>query len=433
MTARSVGLDFGTSNSAVTCIDATGVPVLAQFPAAGGMTDTFPSVLHFERELGGGVPTVHAYAGTEAIERYLDHDTPGRLLRSLKAYLADRNFDGTSIYGRYQSLGDLIAAFLNKLLGAATQSLGPIPARVVVGRPVNFSIERTEAANEFALGRLLQAVRASGFEEVIFEYEPVAAAYSYEQTVQRDELILVGDFGGGTSDFSILPVGPGMRASASLSREILGTDGVAMAGDAFDRQIVRHLVAPELGFGSEYQAEPDKRLPIPNWPYASLEQWHALSLINRPKVLEMLERLRPMALNSLAVDAFAYFIETDLGLRLHEAVRALKIALSRAPEATFLFSCGPVTIERSVSRLEFESWIRTVLDAMGASVDRLIATTGVRSDQIDRVFLTGGSALVPAVRRLFEERFGAQKIAGGGEFTSVATGLALRAERDFGA
>jgi hypothetical chaperone protein len=431
--ARSVGLDFGTSNSAVTCVNAAGVPVLARFATATGMTETFPSVLHFERELEDGVPTVRAYAGTEAIERYLSHDTPGRLMRSLKAYLADRHFDGTSVYGKHLSLADLIAAFLEKLLGAATLSLGRIPARVVAGRPVHFSIERTAAANEFALGRLQEALRASGFEEVIFEYEPVAAAYSYEQTVQRDELILVGDFGGGTSDFSILPVGPGTRSGAARSREILGNDGVAIAGDAFDRQIVRHLVAPALGFGSEYQAAPDKTLPIPNWPYASLEQWHSLSLLNRPKVLQMLERLRPLALQPLAVDAFAYFIETDLGLRLHESVRALKIALSHSPSATFSFSCGPVTIERSVSRAEFESWIRAELDAMGASVDRLIAATGVRSAEIDRVFLTGGSALVPAVRRLFETRFGAGKIAGGSEFTSVATGLALRASEIHGA
>src|SRR5688572_28646154 len=355
-TARCVGLDFGTSNSAVTCIRATGAPVLAQFPTAAGITDTFPSVLHFERELVDGVSTVHAYAGAEAIERYLSHDTPGRLMRSLKAYLADRHFDGTSVYGRHLSLGDLIAAFLKKLLGVAARSLGPIPARVVVGRPVHFSIERSESANDFALERLRQAVRASGFEEVIFEYEPVAAAYSYEQTVQRDELILVGDFGGGTSDFSILPVGPGARGSASRPREILGNDGVAIAGDAFDRQIVRHLVAPILGFGSEYQAAPGKKLPIPNWPYVSLEQWHSLSLINRPKVLQTLGRLQPLALNPSGLEAFAYFIETDLSLRLHESVRALKVALSRSPSATFIFSCGPVTIERNVSRSEFESW-----------------------------------------------------------------------------
>jgi hypothetical chaperone protein len=432
--ARSVGLDFGTSNSAVTCVDAAGVPVLARFPntAGGSPTDTFPSVLHFERELEDGVPAVHAYAGAEAIERYLSHDTPGRLMRSLKAYLADRHFDGTSVYGKHLSLGDLIAAFLKKLLGAAALSLGPIPSRVVVGRPVHFSIERTEAANEFALGRLLQAVQSSGFDEVGFEYEPVAAAYSYEQNVQRDELILVGDFGGGTSDFSILPVGPGVSSGASKTREILGNDGVAMAGDAFDRQIVRHLVAPALGFGTEYQAAPGKQLPIPNWPYSILEQWHALSLINRPKVLQMLDRLRPLALNPSAVDAFAYFIQNDFGLRLHESVRALKIALSHAPSATFTFSCGPVTIERSVARADFESWIRAELEAMGASVDRLIAATGVRTAEIDRVFLTGGSALVPAVRRLFEQRFGADKIAGGGEFTSVATGLALRAEAIYG-
>jgi hypothetical chaperone protein len=428
---RSVGLDFGTSNSAVTCVDATGMPVLAQFPTAAGMTGTFPSVLHFEREFEDGRPAVQAYAGTEAIERYLSHDTPGRLIRSLKAFLADRHFDGTHVYGRHLSLGDLIAAFLKQLLGTAARSLGPIPSRVVVGRPVHFSTEQTEGANEFALERLLQSVRASGFEEVSFEYEPVAAAYSYEQTVERDELILVGDFGGGTSDFSILPVGPGMRADASRPREILGNDGVAIAGDAFDRQIVRHLVAPVLGFGSEYQAAPDKKLPIPNWPYASLEQWHSLSLINRPKVLQMLERLRPLALNRSGLEAFAYFIQADLGLRLHESVRALKIALSRSPSATFVFSCGPVTIERSVSRADFESWIRAELHAMGASLDRLIAATGVRTEQVDRVFLTGGSALVPAVRRLFEERFGVEKIAGGGEFTAVATGLALRAQHVF--
>ena len=425
----AVGLDFGTSNSAVTCVDAAGVAQLARFSGPSGVTDTFPSVLHFERELENGVPVLRAYAGATAIERYLSHDSPGRLMRSLKAYLADRSFDGTSLYGRRLTLADLIGAFLRKLLEAAAVTLGPIPSRVVAGRPVNFSNERTEAANEFALAQLHTAVQAAGFEDIAFEYEPVAAAYSYEQTLQRDELILVGDFGGGTSDFSILPVGPGLRDGAG-KREILGNDGVAIAGDAFDRQIVRHLVAPALGFGTEYQAAPDKRLPIPNWPYAGLEQWHSLSLLNRPMVEQLLERLRPLALDPAKVDAFAYFIEADLGFQLHESVKALKIALSHAPVATFEFNCGPAMIRRDVARAEFEGWIRAELAAIGASVDRLLAATGVRSGEIDHVFLTGGSAFVPAVRQLFVDRFGAQKIAGGGEFTSVATGLALRAARD---
>jgi len=424
----AVGLDFGTSNSAVTCVDAAGVAQLAHFSGPSGVTDTFPSVLHFERELENGVPVLRAYAGATAIERYLSHDSPGRLMRSLKAYLADRSFDGTSLYGRRLTLADLIGAFLRKLLEAAAVTLGPIPARVVAGRPVNFSNERTETANEFALAQLRTAVQAAGFEDIAFEYEPVAAAYSYEQTLQRDELILVGDFGGGTSDFSILPVGPGLRDGAG-KREILGNDGVAIAGDAFDRQIVRHLVAPALGFGTEYQAAPDKRLPIPNWPYAGLEQWHSLSLLNRPMVEQLLERLRPLALEPAKVDAFAYFIEADLGFQLHESVKALKIALSHAPVATFEFNCGPAMIRRDVARAEFEGWIRAELAAIGASVDRLLAATGARSGEIDHVFLTGGSAFVPAVRQLFVDRFGPGKIAGGGEFTSVATGLALRAAR----
>ena len=424
----AVGLDFGTSNSAVTCVDAAGVARLARFSGPSGLTDTYPSVLHFERDLENGVPILRAFAGAAAIERYLSHDAPGRLMRSLKAYLADKSFEGTSLYGRRLTLSDLIAAFLRKLLEAAAATLGPIPAQVVVGRPVNFSNERSEAANEFALSQLRQAVQAAGFEEIVFEYEPVAAAYTYEQKLRRDELILVGDFGGGTSDFSILPVGPGLRLSSG-KREILGNDGVAIAGDAFDRQIVRHLVAPALGFGTEYQAAPDKRLPVPNWPYAGLEQWHALSLMNRPKVEQLLERIRPLALEPAGLDAFAYFLDADLGFQLHESVKALKIALSHAPVATFEFNCGPTTIHKSVARTEFESWIQTELAAIGAAVDRLLTTTGVSANKIDHVFLTGGSAFVPAVRQLFIDRFGAPKIAGGGEFTSVATGLALRAAK----
>jgi hypothetical chaperone protein len=429
----SIGLDFGTSNSAVTCLDAMGVPRLARFAGTPDVTTTFPSLLYFERELDRGAASLRSYAGADAITRYLSNDSPGRLMRSLKAYLADRHFNGTSVYGRHLGLADLIGAFLKKLLEAATPSLGPIPARVVVGRPVHFSNERTEAANTFAQAQLLQSVQACGFEEVIFEYEPVAAAYSYEQALRQDELILVGDFGGGTSDFSILPVGPGAQRNTSGKRVILGSEGVAIAGDAFDREIVRHLVAPALGFGTEYQASPDKRLPIPNWPYASLEQWHSLSLLNRPQVLQMLERLSPLALDPVGIAAFSHFIRSDLGLRLHESVRALKIALSQQPVATFEFDCGPVRIQREVKRAQFEEWIRPELSAIGASVDRLLAATGVRSTEINHVFLTGGSAFVPAVRDLFATRFGAGKIAGGEEFTSVATGLALRAAHGFGA
>jgi hypothetical chaperone protein len=120
-------------------------------------------------------------------------------------------------------------------------------------------------------------------------------------------------------------------------------------------------VAPALGFGSEYQAAPDKTLPIPAWPYAILEQWHSLSLINRPNVLRIFERLYPLALDPIGVSAFAHFVRADLGLRLYESVKSLKVALSQAPVATFNFQCGPATINRDVSRADFESWIRGIV------------------------------------------------------------------------
>ena len=157
---------------------------------------------------------------------------------------------------------------------------------------MHFSNAQNHEDDEFALGRLRNAIAQCGFTEIVFEYEPVAAAYSYEQTLDRDELILIGDFGGGTSDFSILRVGPTQLRRGRAREDIVGTDGVAVAGDAFDRQIIRKLVAPRLGLGSEFFSPPDKFLPIPSWPYERLERWHHLSFLNTAKNLEMLEQLR---------------------------------------------------------------------------------------------------------------------------------------------
>ena len=186
----------------------------------------------------------------------------------------------------------MIALIVRHLLLDARRLSLPTPSRASSSaRPVHFSNAQDGEDDEFALGRLRAAIAQCGFTDIVFEYEPVAAAYSYEQTLDRDELILIGDFGGGTSDFSILRVGPTERRRGRAREDIVGTDGVAVAGDAFDRQIIRKLVAPRLGLGSEYFSPPDKFLPIPSWPYERLERWHHLSFLNTAKNLEMLEHL----------------------------------------------------------------------------------------------------------------------------------------------
>jgi len=426
----SVGLDFGTTNSALARVEALG-PVVAEFETQSHSTQTFPSVLYFERLRHPTGTRLASHAGPTAIESYLKAEEKGRLIQSLKAYLADRRFDSTTIFSKQYALEDMVSLISRHMLSDAVRAFETVPNRVVVGRPVHFSNALDAADDEFACGRLERAVRECGFKEIVFEYEPVAAAYSYEQTLQKDELILIGDFGGGTSDFSILHVGPAVKRRGRTSNDILGNDGVAIAGDAFDKQIVRHLVAPRLGHGSEYLSPPNKFLPIPSWPYEHLERWHHLSFLNTGKNLEMLERIARHASIPERLEAFVALIRGELGYQLHEAVRRAKFDLTNGTETVFEFSSGPVAIVKKVTRAEFEKWIEPELVAIAECVDRLIRRTAIAPADIDHVFLTGGSAFVPAVRRLFVDRFGLPKITGGQELTSVAAGLALRAAEEW--
>jgi hypothetical chaperone protein len=419
-----VGVDFGTTNSAVAVADPSGVPHVARFPTANGSTPTFPSVLYFE-------PRKPSVAGPAAIERYLASETKGRFIQSLKAYLADRTFEGTGIGTQHYTLEKLIALIGKHLVDQLGFTSWPSPRRIILGRPVHFSNPPDAVLDAFATDRLLNAIRLAGFDEIVFEYEPVAAAYAYEARLLRDERILIGDFGGGTSDFTIISVGPGVRQRGREVSDIIGTDGVPIAGDAFDKRIIRNLVAPRLGMGGEYLSPPDKFLPIPSWPYERLERWHYLSFLKTPQTLEMLERIRRTASTPERLEAFILLIQNGLGYQLHQAVQRTKFDLSAAAETEFSFATGPVTIRKKVTRADFEKWIAEELASIEQCVDRLMTASGLTSRDIDRVFLTGGSSFVPAVRQIFTERFGDEKVTGGEELTSVATGLALRAREQW--
>jgi hypothetical chaperone protein len=419
-----VGVDFGTTNSAVAIAGATGPPRLAQFPAAHGVSPTFPSVLYFE-------PKKPSIAGSAAIERYLASETRGRFIQSLKAYLADSTFEGTGIGTQHYTLEKLIALIARHMSDQLGIASWPSPRQIILGRPVHFSNPPDAELDAFAATRLLTAIRLAGFEEIVFEYEPVGAAYAYEARLLRDEQILIGDFGGGTSDFTIISVGPDVRQRGRRASDIIGTDGVPIAGDAFDKRIIRNLVAPRLGMGGEYLSPPSKFLPVPSWPYERLERWHYLSFLKSPSTLEMLERIQRTASTPERLEAFLLLIKNELGYQLHQAVQRTKFDLSTATETEFSFASGPVTIRKKVTRADFEKWIAEELASMSGCVDRLMTASGLAFGEIDRVFLTGGSSFVPAVRRIFVERFGNERVTGGEELTSVATGLALRAREQW--
>lgn len=422
----SVGLDFGTTNSALCAIGRDGEPALARFDDAGAALDTFRSILFFNPEHQGERGRNCSFAGPRAISEYIAAAGAGRLIQSLKSFLADRAFDSTDIFGTRYRLEDLAGLLLAPLREEADRFLGALGDSVVVGRPVHFSSAAGENDERLAEARLLVALARAGFKRVMFEYEPVAAAYHYGRYIAREELVLIGDFGGGTSDFSLLRITPGAAAGDRPRYQILGNDGVAIAGDSFDRQILRHLVVPELGRGSKYRSPYGKILPVPNSIYLNFERWHQLSLMKSPAMMNKLAQLKTAALEPGRIDALIHIVSNDLGFLLFKAVERAKAELSSAEHSTFAFDDGPIRIEKQLTRAEFERWIAGELKAIADCVDRLMANSGA-GRSIDRVFLTGGSSFVPAVRRIFEERFGAEIIRTGDEFTSIARGLALRA------
>jgi len=428
----AIGIDFGTTNSSVALVSGDAGLRLASFQFRGEPTESYRSVLYFEQQKSAsGQKRTHGLTGPAAIEHYLEADDKGRLIQSLKSHLSSRSLTGTEIFGRRHKLEEVISRLIGDLRKSAEHQFGQPISRATVGRPVRFVGSESNEEDEFALERLRHAFALGGIEQVEFEMEPVAAAYSYEATLDHDELILIGDFGGGTSDFSLLRVGPGVRGRGRTKGDLVGNSGVGLAGDAFDARIVRKLISPALGSDSEARSL-NKLLPaVPAWIYANLERWHYLSFLRTNNVREILKSARVRALEPEKIEALIGIVDGDLGYQLHQAVQRVKYELSRREAAEFRFHEAGLDLRIPVTRREFETWISEELGSIEHCVDSLMKRSDIDPRDVDRVFLTGGSSFVPAVRRIFESRFGVEKVRGGNEFTSVARGLALRAAESF--
>ncbi len=211
MSRRAIGIDFGTTNSSIAFTDSSNDVQLAQFPYLGGLTDAYRSLLYLQQTKEDGVKRLKSWTGPEGIEQYLAADVKGRLIQSLKSFLSSRSLQSTEVFGRRLTLGDLIARILRDLRQGAEHQFGVSIRSAVVGRPVHFVGAENPEGDTYAETRLRSAFESAGYESVEFEMEPVAAAHYYESTLDHDELILIGDFGGGTSDFSLVHVGPTVR------------------------------------------------------------------------------------------------------------------------------------------------------------------------------------------------------------------------------
>jgi hypothetical chaperone protein len=427
--SKAFGLDFGTTNSAFAHARSDGSVQLAQF---NGNT-SFRSILYFEEDDASRPQKLRVIAGPDAIQSYRNAKTPGRLIQSTKSYLASRLFNQTQIFGETYSLEELIGILLRYLRKGAEEQFGDLGSALVVGRPVHFGGAKDAVDDEFAVNRLRSAFCNAGFDEVHFLPEPVAAAYNYQRRLDHEELVLIADFGGGTSDFSLVRLRPGALTKSEPANQVLGTDGVGIAGDAFDSKLVRRLVAPMLGLGSEYKSQFGNILPVPTWLYEHLERWHYLSFLKTRKNLDLLRRIHYQSLEPEKIAAIVELVDNDLGYRLYQGVEQTKCRLSDSTVSEFHFREAAIAIDDSVRREAFEGWVDRELRQISKCVDRLLSHCQVTAKDIDAIFMTGGSSFVPAIRRIFESTFGAKvPIRVGQEFTSVAEGLAIYALELFG-
>ena len=414
---RTIGLDFGTTNTVAATLNDDASASMVDFVGEQATGAVFRSALCFWQE-DGARSGFDYEAGPWAIAEYLDYPLGSRFIQSFKSVAASPLFDTAPIFTkrlRFEELGQL---FLNRLQKHAGGGLDPRDARIVVGRPVNYAGARADAA----LARERYDTMFAQFgTEIHYVYEPLGAAFSFASRLTEPATVLVADFGGGTSDFSIVAMG----APGSSPRCVpLSSSGIGIAGDRFDSRIVEHLVLPFLGKGGSYRSF-DKVLEIPGGYFNDFSDWSRLALMRNRRTLDELAKLRRSALDPEAIDRMIAIVENELGYQLYHAVGEVKRALSRQDQAEFRFSGGNLDIACEVSRKDFESWIAPDIARIKGCVTDALAKAGKSAAEIDRVFLTGGSSLIPAIRGVFTDMFDEARIADGDELTSIAHGLAL--------
>lgn len=415
----AIGVDFGTSNTVIAVVGADRSSAVMKVTSRLGEGAALPSILCFRLAEPNPRDRPISSAGADAIADYISRTGPARLVQSMKSFLGSRAFVDTKVFTHTYTLESLIGTLLQHLYDAtgARELLGRAP--LVIGRPIEFAGASPD--DDLAQTRLKAAFAEAGASVDRVGLEPEAAAYAFASRARGRHLVLVADLGGGTSDFSIVEVD---ADGAEPKLTPLAQTGIGIAGDRFDYQIVYNAVCPALGMGSQFQPE-SKRLPIPLWIYANFASWHQLSMMNNRQTLRHITDILRTAVDQQAFEGLVHVIRNEEGFTLFQAVSRVKQTLTAQDTARLSFKAGPIEIDRTVARAEFEQWIADDLSRIEATADEAVRVAGVSPADITRVFMTGGTALVPAVRGVFARKFGPDKLVGGDEFSSVAQGLAL--------
>ncbi|OWV76143.1 molecular chaperone Hsp70 [Rhizobium sp. R634] len=421
--AQALGLDFGTTNTVLAMADGGATRSMA-FTSTAGTADSMRTALSFMKDAQLGASALKVEAGHAAIRQFIDNPGECRFLQSIKTFAASALFQGTLIFAKRHNFEDLMEVFVRRLRNYAGDSWPSDVSRIVTGRPVHFAGANPDPV--LATERYNEALARFGFPEIHYVYEPVAAAFYFAQNLKQDATVLVADFGGGTTDYSLIRF---ETIAGRLTATPIGHSGVGVAGDHFDYRMIDNIVAPQIGKGSHFKSF-DKILEVPSNYYSSFGRWNQLSIFKTTREFEDLKKLVRTSLEPEKLEIFIDLIDHDEGYPLYQAVSATKMALSAYEEAPFDFAPLGRGGHRSIRRSDFEGWIAEDLARIEGALDEVLDKTETKASEIDKVFLTGGTSFVPAVRRIFTERFERDRIESGGELLSIAHGLALIGERD---
>ncbi|MDD3182664.1 MAG: Hsp70 family protein [Alphaproteobacteria bacterium] len=418
-----IAIDFGTSNSAVGFLK-EGNPRLVELE---DNKTSVPSAVFYD------TAEEQTLFGNEAISYYIDgHE--GRLLRSLKSILGGRLIEGSTAVGNKNvKFKDIVEEFIGHLKKQAEKSTGQYADSVVMGRPVKF-VDADERADAAAQASLEEIAKKAGFKNIAFQYEPIAAALDYEQSVAHEEVALIVDIGGGTSDFSVVRVSPDRCGKEDRKDDILANTGVRVGGTDFDTKLSLGQVMPLFGYGSKTRPlfSGEKILELPSFYFHELATWHRINFLYNNKTLLSIGDIRYRAERQDLLDRFVKIIKNQEGHRLAGDVEAAKIILSEKEVASILLEYVEHGLQEPVYRQAFEDSIRQEKNKIILNVRECIKQSGLAPSSINTVFFTGGSTAIPAIARACKDEVPEAKVIEGNRFGSVALGLAIDSGVKFG-
>ena len=414
----SSAIDFGTTNS----VAGININNQAKMIQLGHNSIETRSVLFYSFE------DSEFYVGDDVLAE-LELDTAGRYLQSLKSFLGHKEHIETILGIDSYYLDDLISIILRRFKRKIDKEANASVESVVLGRPVRFN-DIDNALDREAQNRLESGARKAGFKHIEFQYEPIAAALSYEDKITKEELILVADIGGGTTDYSVIKVGGDSRHKVDRREDILSNHGVYVGGNNFDASIIRTFIAPELGQGTIHKSM-GREMEIPSELYFDLSEWHLFQRMFDRKVLNRIEKLMLHAYEKEKLERLDELIRENLYFDFSQEIIKSKIELSSSDSASLNMNMFSSPFSLTLHLDSFEKGIDPYTQKIEKALNEALHQAGVTAEQIDKVFLTGGSTLVPKVQQIYSNYFSKEKIHHTDVFASVGYGLTLYSGRVF--